>query len=178
MKTKNFKGFNYYRLYLDKNGNLKLNNYNDIINARRAKVNLLLDSVEQDDINLLKINKALKKKFANNKKLLSKLDKEDQKIAHEEFKVFDILNNLDNLTKIKSNDLLEVSLLLSDLSFVEKNIVLSTHQNTDIKKLKKFFIEKKASGKKYSNKECKDFLNNIDRINTLIKLELESRIKN
>ncbi|WP_255419684.1 WD_0853 family protein [Wolbachia endosymbiont of Dipetalonema caudispina] len=113
----------------------------------------------------------------NNKKLLSELDNEDQKIAQKELKVFYVLENLNNLTKIKSKDLVEVSLLLSDLTFIEKNIVLNINQNSNLVKLKKFFIEKKASGKEYSDEECKIFLENADKINTLIKLELKSRIE-
>lgn len=36
---------------------------------------------------------------------------------------------------------------------------------------------KKASGEEYSEEECRGFLDNIDKINTIIKLELESRIE-
>ncbi|MCV3769516.1 MAG: hypothetical protein K0T53_02200, partial [Wolbachia pipientis] len=110
-------------------------------------------------------------------KLLSELDNEDQKIAQKELQVFYVLENLNNLTKIKSKDLVEVSLLLSDLTFIEKNIVLNINQNSNLVKFKKFFIEKKASGKEYSDEECKIFLENADKINTLIKLELKSRIE-
>lgn len=65
MKTnkKNFKGFEYYKLYQSKDGSIKLSNYNDILNARRARVDLLLDNIKQNNINLLKINKAVNKKF-------------------------------------------------------------------------------------------------------------------
>ena len=91
--------------------------------------------------------------------------------------MFDILDNLDNLTNIKSEDLLEVSLLLSDLGFIERNVVLNTNQNSDLAEFKSLFIEEKASGEKYSDEECRSFLNNINKINTIIKLELESRIE-
>ncbi|QKX02069.1 WD_0853 family protein [Wolbachia endosymbiont of Dirofilaria (Dirofilaria) immitis] len=178
ISKKNFKGFNYYKLHQDKNGNIKLNDYNDILNARKARVDLLLDNnIKQNDINLSKINKALSKKLINNRELLSEFDSEDQKVAQEELKVFNILDNLNDLTNIKSKDLLEVSLLLSDLSFIERNVVLNPNYNPNLAELKKLFIEKKASGKEYSDEECKSFLDNVDKINTLIKLELESRIK-
>lgn len=38
-------------------------------------------------------------------------------------------------------------------------------------------MKKKASGEEYSEEECRGFLDNIDKINTIIKLELESRIE-
>ncbi|MGL9717353.1 MAG: WD_0853 family protein [Wolbachia sp.] len=179
MKTskKNFKGFDYYKLQQDKDGNIKLNNYDDILNARRARVDLLLDNAKQSDINLSKLNKALSEKLVDDRELLSEFDKEDQEIAQEELKMFNILDNLDNLANIKSEDLLEVSLLLSDLSFIERNVVLNTDQSSDLAGFKDLFIERKASGEEYSDEECKSFLDNIDRINTIIKLELESRIE-
>ncbi|MDR0288672.1 MAG: hypothetical protein LBH78_01270 [Rickettsiales bacterium] len=174
---KNFKGLDYYKLQQDKDGNIKLNNYDDILNARRAKVDLLLDNAKQSDINLSKLNKALSEKLVDDRELLSEFDKEDQEIAQAELKAFDILDNLDNLANIKSEDLLEVSLLLSDLSFIERNVVLNTDQNSDLAGFKDLFIERKASGEEYSDEECKSFLDNIDKINTIIKLELESRIE-
>ncbi|NSM56318.1 hypothetical protein HET73_01630 [Wolbachia endosymbiont of Atemnus politus] len=177
VSKKNFKGFDHYKLQQDKDGNVKLNDYDDILNARRARVDLLLDSTEQDDINLSKLNKALSEKLVDNRELLSEFDKEDQEIAQEELKMFNVLDNLDNLADIKSEDLLEVSLLLSDLSFVERNVILNTDQNSDLVGFKDLFIEKKASGEEYSDEECKSFLDNIDKINTIIKLELESRIE-
>ncbi len=179
MKTskKNFKGFGYYKLYQDKNGNIKLNDYDDILNVRRAKVDLLLDNIKQDDINLSKLNKVLSEELVDNKELLSEFDNEDQEVVQEELKVFDVLDSLDDLTNIKSKDLLEVSLLLSDLSFIERNIVLNPSQDSDLAELKKLFIEKKESGKEYSDEECKNFLDTTDKINTIIKLELESRIE-
>ncbi|NUY39239.1 hypothetical protein GO684_00570 [Wolbachia endosymbiont of Litomosoides brasiliensis] len=172
-----FKGFDYYRLQQDDNGNIKLSNYDDILNARRARVDLLLDSIKQGDINLSKLDKALSEKFVDDRGLLSEFDQEDQEIVQEELKVFNVLNNLGDLANIKNEDLLEVSLLLSDLSFIERNIVLNTDQNSDLTDFKSLFIEKKASGEEYSDEECKSFLNNIDKINTIIKLELESRIE-
>ncbi|MFP3016131.1 MAG: hypothetical protein ACEY3L_21100 [Wolbachia sp.] len=179
MKTnKNFKGLDYYKLQQDDNGNIKLNDYDDILNARRARVDLLRDNTSLDkDVNFAKLNKALSEKFVDNHGLLSEFDKEDKEIAQERLKMSNILDNLDNLANIKSEELLEVSLLLSDLSFIERNVVLNTDQNSDLAEFKSLFIEKKASGKEYSEEECKDFLDDIDRINTIIKLELESRIE-
>lgn len=178
MKNHNFKGLNCYGLQQDKDGNIKLNDYDDILNARRARVDLLLDNTLPDnDIDFVKLNKALSEKFIDNHELLSEFDKEDKEIAQERLKVFNILDNLDNLANIKSEDLLEVSLLLSDLSFVERNIVLNNDQNSDLVGFKNLFVEKKASGEEYSNEECKGFLDDIDKINTIIKLELESRIE-
>ncbi|WCR57952.1 WD_0853 family protein [Wolbachia endosymbiont of Ctenocephalides felis wCfeJ] len=173
---RNFKGFGYYKLRQDKEGNIKLNDYDDVLSARRARVDLLLDNTKQDDINLLKLNKALSEKLADNGELLSEFDKEDREIAQEELKMFSILDNLDNLANMKSEDLLEVSLLLSDLSFIERNVVLNTDRSSDLAEFKNLFIEKKASGEEYSDEECKSFLDSIDKINTIIKLELESRI--
>ncbi|MBA8756299.1 hypothetical protein HCR15_04330 [Wolbachia pipientis] len=179
MKTnKNFKGLDYYKLQQDKDGNIKLNDYDDILNARRARVDLLRDNTSLDkDVNFAKLNKALSKKFVDNHGLLSEFDKEDKEIAQERLKMSNILDNLDNLANIKSEELLEVSLLLSDLSFIERNVVLNTDQNSDLTEFKSLFIEKKASGKEYSEEECRGFLDNIDKINTIIKLELESRIE-
>lgn len=178
MKTnKNFKGFDYYKLQQSDDGNIKLNDYDDVFNARRAKVDILLDSVSPDnDVDFAKLNKALSEKFIDDNGLWSTLDKEDHEIAQEEFKMFNVLDNLDDLATIKSEDLLEVSLLLSDLSFIERNIVLNNDQDSDLAGFRNLFIGKKASGEVYSDKECKDFLDDIDKINTLVKLELESRI--
>lgn len=178
MKTnKNFKGLDYYKLQQDDDGNIKLNNYDDVLNVRRARVDLLLDNTPDNNIDLTKLNKALSEKFVDNHGLLSEFDKEDQEIAQERLKVFNVLDNLDNLANIKSEDLLGVSLLLSDLSFIERNVVLNTDQNSNLAEFKSLFIEKKASGKEYSEEECRGFLDNIDKINTIIKLELESRIE-
>lgn len=177
-KNHNFKGLNYYGLQQDRNGNIKLNDYDDILNARRARVDLLRDNTSLDkDVNFAKLNKALSEKFVDNHGLLSEFDKEDQEIAQERLKMFNVLDNLDNLANIKSEDLLGVSLLLSDLSFIERNVVLNTDQNSNLAEFKSLFIEKKASGKEYSEEECRGFLDNIDKINTIIKLELESRIE-
>lgn len=176
-KNPNFKGLKYYGLQQDEGGNIKLNDYDDILNARRARVDLLLDNTKQDDVNLSKLNKALSERLVDEKGLSSEFDKEDQEIAQEELKVFKVLDNLSDLADIKSEYLLEVSLLLSDLSFIERNIVLNADQNSDLIEFKSLFIEKKASGKEYSDEECKNFLDNIERINTIIKLELESRIE-
>ncbi|MDE5057375.1 hypothetical protein OZD61_00945 [Wolbachia endosymbiont of Drosophila bocki] len=179
MKTnKNFKGLDYYKLQQDKDGNIKLNDYDDVLNARRARVDLLRDNTSLDkDVNFAKLNKALSEKFVGNRGLLSEFDKEDKEIAQERLKMSNILDNLDNLANIKSEELLEVSLLLSDLSFIERNVVLNTDQNSDLTEFKSLFIEKKASGKEYSKEECRGFLDNIDKINAIIKLELESRIE-
>ncbi len=178
MKTnKNFKGLDYYKLQQDDDGNIKLNDYDDILNARRARVDLLLDNTPDNNIDLTRLNKALSEKFVENHGLLSEFDKEDQEIAQERLKVFSILESLEDLKSVKSEDLLEVSLLLSDLSFIERNVVLNTDQNSDLTEFKGLFIEKKASGEEYSKEECEGFLNSIDKINTIIKLELESRIE-
>lgn len=174
---KNFKGLDYYKLQQDGDGNIKLNDYDDILNARRARVDLLLDNTPDNNIDLTKLNKALSEKFVDNHELLSEFDKEDKEIAQEELKVFSILESLEDLKSVKSEDLLEISLLLSDLSFIERNVVLNTDQNSDLAKFKSLFIEKKSSGEEYSDEECKDFLDDIDKINTIIKLELESRIE-
>jgi hypothetical protein len=142
-KSRNFKGLNYYGLQQDGDGNIKLNVYDDILNARRTRVNLLLDNTPDNNIDLTKLNKALSEKFVDNHSLLSEFDKEDKEIAQERLKVFNILGNLGNLANIKSEDLLEVSLLLSDLSFIERNVVLNTDQNSDLAGFKNLFIEKK-----------------------------------
>lgn len=139
MKNRNFKGLSYYGLQQDEDGNIKLNDYNDVLNARRARVDLLLDSTKQGDVNLSKLNKALNERLIDDKGLSSEFDKEDKEIAQ----MFSILDNLDNLANIKSEDLLEVSLLLSDLSFIERNIVLNANQSFDLIGLKSLFIEKK-----------------------------------
>lgn len=177
MKNRNFKGLSYYGLQQDEDGNIKLNDYNDVLNARRARVDLLLDSTKQGDVNLSKLNKALNEKLIDDKGLSSEFDKEDREIVQEQLKIFDVLDNLSNLADVKSEDLLEVSLLLSNLSFIERNIVLNANQSFDLIGLKSLFIEKKASGEEYSDEECKNFLDNIEKINTIIKLELESRIE-
>ncbi|KLT22124.1 hypothetical protein wVul_1869 [Wolbachia endosymbiont of Armadillidium vulgare str. wVulC] len=173
----NFKGLKYYGLQQDEDGNIKLNDYDDVLNARRARVDLLLHNTKQDDVNLSKLNKALSERLIDDKGLSSEFDKEDQEIAQEEFKVFNVLDNLSSLADIKSEDLLEVSLLLSDLSFIERNIVLNADQSSNLIGFKNLFIERKASGEEYSDEECKNFLDNIEKINTIIKLELESRIE-
>ncbi|WCR53900.1 MAG: hypothetical protein PG981_000922 [Wolbachia endosymbiont of Ctenocephalides orientis wCori] len=41
----------------------------------------------------------------------------------------------------------------------------------------KICLLKKASGEEYSNEEYESFLESLERINTLVKLELESRIE-
>jgi hypothetical protein len=90
--------------------------------------------------------------------------------------VFSILERLEDLGSVKSEDLLEVSLLLSDLSFIETNIILNADHNSDLADFKSLFIEeKKSSGEEYSDDEYKVFPYDIDEISTLIKLELESR---
>lgn len=146
MKTnKNFKGLDYYKLQQDKDGNIKLNDYDDILNARRARVDLLRDNTSLDkDVNFAKLNKALSEKFVDNHSLLSEFDKEDKEIVQERIKVFSILESLEDLKSVKSEDLLEVSLLLSDLSFIERNVVLNTDQNSDLAGFKNLFIEKKS----------------------------------
>lgn len=139
----NFKGLSYYGLQQDEDGNIKLNDYNDVLNARRARVDLLLDSTKQGDVSLSKLNKALNERLIDDKGLSSEFDKEDKEIAQKELKMFSILDDLDNLANIESEDLLEVSLLLSDLSFIERNIVLNADQSSDLIGFKSLFIEKK-----------------------------------
>ncbi|APR98354.1 WD_0853 family protein [Wolbachia endosymbiont of Folsomia candida] len=176
--NKNFKGFDYYKLQQDDDGNIKLNDYDDVSNARRARVDILLDSVSPDnDSYFAKLNKALSEKFIDDNGLWPMFDKEDHEIAQEESKMFNILDNLEALESIKSEDLLEVSLLLSDLSFIERNIVLNTDQDSDLAGFRDIFIRKNASGEEYGNGEHEGFLEQIDKINTIIKLELESRIE-
>ncbi|MDD9331510.1 MAG: hypothetical protein PV340_02530 [Wolbachia sp.] len=178
MKTnQNFKGLDHYKLQQDADGNIVLNDYDDIFNVRRARIDILLDNTKPDnDVNFIKLNKALNEKFKGKHELLFNFDKEDKEIAQEENKISSILDNLDDLLSIESEDLLEVSLLLSDLSFIERNIVLNVDQNSDLAVFKELFIEKKASGEEYTNEEYKNFIDDIDKINTIIKLELESRI--
>ena len=174
--NKNFKGLDYYQLQQDDNGNIKLNDYNDVLNARRARVDILLNNPKPDnDINFIKLNEALSEKLMNNQELLSILEEEDKQIGQEELKVFSVLDNLDNLESIKDEDLLEVSILFSDLSFIERNIVLNTDQDSELAKLKDLFLEKKASGKEYTDEEYRDFVDYIDSVNDKIKLELEGR---
>ncbi|VVC46446.1 Hypothetical protein CINCED_3A019487, partial [Cinara cedri] len=120
-------------------GNIKLSDYNNVINARRARIDMLLDNIQSDDINFIKLNEALHEKLIGDQELF---DAEDEKIAQEKSKIFSILNNLSDLSRIESKDLLTVSLLLSDLSYVEKNIVLQ-----DLSELKSLFDEKKVSVK-------------------------------
>lgn len=176
MIKKNFKGLKYYGLQQDDKGNIKLNGYEDVLNARRAKVHMLMDDMQpENDANFTKLNQAISEKFKDNQALVSTFDKEDREVAQEELKVFNVLENLDDLTNIKSEELLEVSLLFSDLSFIERYIVLNT--DSDFAEFKNMFVEKKASGEEYSNEEYESFLESLERINTLIKLELESRIE-
>ncbi|WCR53901.1 MAG: hypothetical protein PG981_000923 [Wolbachia endosymbiont of Ctenocephalides orientis wCori] len=52
------------------------------------------------------------------------------------------MENLDDLTNIKSEELLEVGLLFSDLSFIEGYIVLNTDSNSDFAEFKNMFVEK------------------------------------
>lgn len=178
MIKKNFKGLDYYGLQQDDEGNIKLNNYEDVLNARRAKVHMLMDDMQpENDANFTKLNQAINEKFKDNQALVSTFDKEDREVAQEELKVFNVLENLDDLTNIKSEELLEVSLLFSDLSFIERYIVLNTDSNSDFAEFKNMFVEKKASGEEYSNEEYESFLESLERINILIKLELESRIE-
>jgi hypothetical protein len=173
--NKNFKGLDYYKLQQDDEGNIKLNNYNDVFNARRARVDILLDNTPLDnDADFSKLNKALGEKLENNHELSLK---EDEEIAQEELKLFSVLDNLDDLSNIESECLFEVSLLLSDLSFIERNIVLNDDKNSDLAAFKSLFIEKKTSGEEYSNEECRGFLDDVDEINSMVKLELESRIQ-
>lgn len=178
MIEKNFKGIDYYGLQQDEEGNIKLNNYEDILNARRAKVHMLMDGTKlENDSNFTKLNQAISEKFKDNQELVSAFDKEDREVAREELKVFNVLENLNDLTNIKSEELLEVSLLFSDLSFIERYVVLNTDANSDFSEFKNMFVEKKASGEEYSNEEYASFLESLERINIIIKLELESRIE-
>lgn len=168
---KNFKGFDYYRLFQDKDGKIKLNDYNDVINARMARMDMLLDNTKNDDINFVNLNKAFDDKFINHHKLIM----EDKKFAQDKSEFFYIIDNLDNLSNVSSQDLLKVSLLLSDFIYIERNIILSD-QDSDLSKLKELFIEEKASGENYTDEEYRGFADYIDKINNIIKLELYSRI--
>lgn len=175
---KKFKGLDHYGLQQDEEGNVKLNNYEDVLNARRAKVNILMDNASpESDTNFIKLNQAISEKFQDDQELLSEFDREDREIAQKELIAFNVLENIDDLTNIKSEELLEVSLLLSELSFIEKNIMLNTDANSDLAAFKNMFIEKKASGEEYSNEEHERFLEDLEKIDILIKLELESRIE-
>lgn len=168
---KNFKGFDYYRLFQDENGKIKLNDYNDIMNARMARMDMLLDNTKNDDINFVNLNKAFDDKFINHHELIV----EDEKIAHDKSEFFNIINNLENLSNVSNQDLLKVSLLLSDFIYIERNIVLSD-QDSDLSRLKELFIEEKASGENYTDEEYRGFADYIDKINNIIKLELYNRI--
>lgn len=169
---KNFKGFGYYELRQDDEGNIKLSDYNDVINARRARIDMLLDNIQSDDINFIKLNEALHEKLIGDQELF---DAEDKKIAQEKSNIFSILDNLNDLSKIESKDLLTVSLLLSDLSYVERNIVLQN--NPDLNELKSLFAEKKVSGEDYTDEDYRDLADYFDKINNIIKLELSDRIE-
>lgn len=173
---KYFKGFGCYELHQDETGNIKLNNYNDVINARRAKVDMLLDNIQPDNVDFINLDKALSEKFIDNQ-VLYKVNEEDQEIAQEKIKLFSVLNHLDDLSSIESQDLLQVSLLLSNLSYVERNIVLNSDQDSKLYGLKELFFEKKVSGEDYTNDEYQDLADYVDRVNNIIKLELESRIE-
>ncbi|VVC39118.1 Hypothetical protein CINCED_3A003312 [Cinara cedri] len=162
-------GFGYYELQQDDEGNIKLSDYNDVINARRARIDMLLDNIQSDDINFIKLNEALHEKLIGDQELF---DAEDKKIAQEKSKIFSILDNLNDLSKIESKDLLTVSLLLSDLSYVERNIVLQ-----DFSELKNLFAEKKVSGEDYTDEDYRDLADYLDKINNIIKLELSDRIE-
>lgn len=169
---KNFKGFGYYELRQDDEGNIKLSDYNDVINARRARIDMLLDNIQSDDINFIKLNEALHEKLIGDQELF---DAEDKKIAQEKSNVFSILDNLNDLSKIESKDLLTVSLLLSDLSYVERNIVLQN--NPDLNELKSLFAEKKVSGEDYTDEDYRGLADYFDKVNNIIKLELSDRIE-
>lgn len=166
---KNFKGFGYYELQQDYEGNIKLSDYNDVINARRARIDMLLDNIQSDDINFIKLNEALHEKLIGDQELFHA---EDKKIAQEKSKIFSILDNLNDLSKIESKDLLTISLLLSDLSYVERNIVLQ-----DFNVLKSLFAEKKVSGEDYTDEDYRDLADYLDKVNNIIKLELSDRIE-
>ncbi|VDO37053.1 unnamed protein product [Brugia timori] len=111
---KNFKVFDYKLQQDDYGGNIKLNDHDDILNARSARVNL--DNTKQNDSNISKLDKGLSEKLVNDRGLLSEFDRKDEEIVQEErcliIKLLDVLNNLDDLVNIESKDLLEVSLLL------------------------------------------------------------------
>ncbi|VVC27537.1 Hypothetical protein CINCED_3A014198, partial [Cinara cedri] len=72
--------FGYYELQQDDEGNIKLSDYNDVINARRARIDMLLDNIQSDDINFIKLNEALHEKLIGDQELF---DAEDKKIAQE-----------------------------------------------------------------------------------------------
>lgn len=170
---KNFKGFDYYELQQDSEGNIKLNDYNCVINARRARVDMLLDSTEADDENFIRLDEALREKLLEGHELF---DTEDREIAQKKGELLRILDNLNDLSEIESQDLLDVSLLLSDLSYVEKNVVLNVNQDDGLNELKDLFIEKNPSGENYTDDDYRDLVDYLDRVNNIIKLELSDRI--
>ncbi|VIO99881.1 Uncharacterized protein BM_BM10756 [Brugia malayi] len=109
---KNFKVFDYKLQQDDYGGNIKLNDHDDILNARSARVNL--DNTKQNDSNISKLDKGLSEKLVNDRGLLSEFDRKDEEIVQEErcliIKLLDVLNNLDDLVNIESKDLLEVEI--------------------------------------------------------------------
>ncbi|OEY87069.1 hypothetical protein BIY23_01100 [Wolbachia pipientis] len=176
MDEKIFKGFEYYELTQDSDGNIILGDYNDVLNARRARMDMLWDNLSQYDINFVKLNKAFNEKFMSDEKLLSRIYNEDKEIALERDKVLSILDNLDNLSSIDTLDLLAISLLLSDISNIEKDIVLGG--NTEFSELKDLFLEKKESGEYYTDEEYRELANYVDCVNYQIQLELIQRSEN
>ncbi|MDN5248050.1 MAG: hypothetical protein QWI36_02830 [Wolbachia endosymbiont of Tyrophagus putrescentiae] len=177
MKNKegNFKGFGYYGLQQDDDENIILHDYNDVVNARRARMDMLLDNIDKQDADFIKVDNALSEKLVGDRKFFIE---EDEKVAQDKKKVFRVLDNLDDLSDIDTQDLLTVSLLFSDLSYIEKNIVLSNDQDSDLAKLRDLFLEKKESGEYYTDNEYGDYIDYIEKINNIIKLELNNRIEN
>ncbi|WP_333023218.1 WD_0853 family protein [Wolbachia endosymbiont of Pentidionis agamae] len=176
MKNNNyFKGLKHYGLHQDSEGNIKLNSYKDILNARRAKVDMLLDNCDTSNVDFNNLNKALNAKFAENKEIQLSIEREDQEIAEEEQKVFKVLEDLDNLKKIKDQDLIKARELFSELIFLEKNFIDYANKNDEFIELRDLFLEKNSSGKEYSKEEYMSFIETIEQINNEIEYEIESR---
>ncbi len=172
---RNFKGFEYYELKCDDHGNIQLSDYHDVLNARRARMDMLLDNIKQDDDDFVKLNEAFNKKLIDDKKLLSEIYAKDEKVALERGKMLSIFDNLNNILNIDTMDLLAISLLLSDISDLERNIILG--DNDELSELKELFREKKESGECYTDDECNELANYIDYVNHQIQLELIRRKK-
>jgi hypothetical protein len=169
----NFKGFEYYELKCDDDGNIQLSNYHDILSARRARMDMLLDGINQDNADFVKLHQAFNAKFVNDKELLSKIYAEDEEVALERSTMLSIFDSLDNISHINTMDLLAISLLLSNISDLERNVVLG--DNAELSELKELFRKEKGSNEYYTDDECNDLADYIDRINYQIQQELIRR---
>ncbi len=172
---RNFKGFEYYDLRRDDDGNIQLSSYHDVLNARRARMDMLLDNIKRDDADFAKLNEAFSEKLIDDKELLSEIYAQDEKVALERGKMLSIFDDINNMSKIDTTDLLAISLLLSDISDLERNVVLG--DNDELSELKELFREKKEPGEYYNDDECNQLANYIDNVNHQIQLELIRRKK-